>query len=254
MNLAEISVVVTTYNEESNIGRCLEPLQGFGEIVVVDSHSTDRTLEIARRHPVRIHARDYESAAKQKNWALGVVRHDWVLVLDADEELTPELRREIAALHPELPGYWIRRDSEYLGRRIHFCGWQQDKVLRLFRRDRGRYVETEVHEEVSLDGRAGLLRGRLRHYPYRSLEQHLQKINAYTTRGAKDFVRGGGRLPFLRLLLNPPLRFLRMYILQLGFLDGAQGLVLCLVSAYGVMLKYAKARELARNARREGAA
>ncbi len=176
-----------------------------------------------------------------------MVRHDWVLVLDADEVLTPELVGEIEALDAEhQPGYWIRRDSDYLGRRIRYCGWQRDKVLRLFRRSCGRYVETEVHEEVHLEGQAGFLRGRLRHYPYRDLEQHLHKINAYTTRGAKDFVRAGGRLAVLRLLLHPPLRFFRMYFLQLGFLDGAQGLVLCLVSAYSVMLKYAKAWEQTR--------
>jgi glycosyltransferase involved in cell wall biosynthesis len=248
MNLNRISVIVTTWNEERNIGRCLDSLQGFGEILLVDSYSTDRTLEIAGRYSVRVLSHAYESAAEQKNWALGQVRHDWVLILDADEVLTPELRRELQELAepPGSAGYWIRRDSEYLGHPIRHCGWQRDRVLRFFRRDRGAYEAKEVHEEIILDGPAGAFTGRLRHYPYPTLAQHFQKIDAYTTRGAHDFVRRGGRLPLVRMLVHPPFRFLRMYVLQGGFLDGAAGFVLCLLSAHSVRLKYAKAWEYGR--------
>nr|NIW23250.1 glycosyltransferase [Gammaproteobacteria bacterium] len=161
MNLTHISALVTTYNEQRTIGRCLASLDGFGEVLVVDSFSNDRTLEIVRSFGVRVEQHEYASAAKQKNWALERVENDWVLILDADEELTPPLRSEIEAL-PEVPpylGYWIHRDSQYLGRRIRYCGWQRDKVLRLFRRDAGAYEETEVHEEVLLRGKAGVLEG-----------------------------------------------------------------------------------------------
>ncbi|MFQ5600943.1 MAG: glycosyltransferase family 2 protein [Candidatus Krumholzibacteriia bacterium] len=245
MNLGGISVIITTFNEEKNIGRCLEPLRGFGDVVLVDSLSTDRTVEIAESHAVRVLTHPYESAARQKNWALEKVRNPWVLILDADEVLTPELKEEIERL-PETPpaqGYWIRRESEYLGRHIRHCGWQRDKVLRFFRRDRGAYEDTEVHEEIALSGQVAMLEGRLLHYPYASIEQHFQKINSYTTRGARDFVAKGGRLALLRMLVHPPFRFLRMYLLHRGFLDGIQGLVLCLLSSYSVLLKYAKAWE-----------
>lgn len=254
MNLDRISVIVTTWNEERNIGRCLDSLQGFGEILLVDSYSTDRTLEIAGRYSVRVLSHAYESAAEQKNWALGQVRHDWVLILDADEVLTPELERELQSLPdpPPCAGYWIRRDSEYLGHPIRHCGWQRDRVLRFFQRDRGTYEVKQVHEEVVLQGPAGKLAARLRHYPYPSLEQHFQKIDAYTTRGARDFVQRGGRFPLLRMLVHPPFRFLRMYVLQGGFLDGAPGFVLCLLSAHSVRLKYAKAWEYTLRARRAG--
>ena len=243
MKPSDISVIVTTFNEQRTIGRCLQSLRGFDEILLVDSFSHDRTLDIAASYPVRVVQREYESAAKQKNWALGEVRHDWVLILDADEALTPALRAEIEALPvpPPHQGYWIHRDSEYLGRRIRYCGWQRDRVLRLFRRDAGVYEETEVHEEVVLRGAAGTLRHRLLHDPYASISHHLRKMKTYTTLGARDFARRGGRFAFVRMLLHPPLRFLRMYVLQAGILDGRQGLVLCVLSAYGVMLKYAKA-------------
>lgn len=250
MNLDRISVIVTTFNEQRTIGRCLESLAGFRHVLMVDSFSDDRTLEIAAAYPVRVVQHAYETPAKQKNWALQQVRHDWVLILDADEALTPALRREIEALPdpPQCDGYWIRRDSEYLGRRIRHCGWQRDKVLRLFRREAGAYEETEVHEEVVLRSEPGILSARLHHDPYADVAHHLRKMKRYASLGARDFVHRGGRFAIIRMLLHPPLRFLRMYVLQAGILDGFQGFVLCSLSAYGVMLKYAKARSYGRAA------
>ncbi len=248
MNVREISAIVTTFNEEGNIDDCLSRVEGFGEIVVVDSFSTDRTLEAARSHGAVIFVRPYESAAKQKNWALGMVRHRWVLILDADELLSDELRHEIEAFDETSgeSGFWIRRDSHYLGGPIRHCGWQRDKVLRFFDRSKGRYEEVEVHEEVSLAGRAGTFRGRLEHHPYRRIEQHLDKIEQYSTRGAREFARGKRRFPLIQLMVHPAFRMIRMYVLQGGFLDGRRGFLLCLLSSYGVLLKYAKAWEYTR--------
>lgn len=244
MNIAEISVIVTSYNEEENLKRCLRNLKGFGEILLVDSFSTDGTVAIARAYGVTVYSRPYESAARQKNWALDRVRHPWVLILDADEEVTEDLRREIVDLQPSgIDGYWIRRDSEYLGRRIRHCGWQRDKVLRLLRANSGRYVERAVHEEIALEGRAGSLENRLLHFPYSRVEKHLSKIEEYSTRGACDYVTRSGRFAVLNMLVHPPFRFLRMYVLQGGLLDGSSGFILCLLSSYGVFLKYAKAWE-----------
>lgn len=252
MKPSDVSVIITSFNEATNIARCLESVSGFGEIILVDSFSADDTLEIARRYPVCIYQRAYRSAALQKNWALERVRHQWVLILDADEALTPKLCEEIRSLPADngVDGYWIRRSSDYLGRRIKRCGWQRDKVLRLFNRERGRYTEREVHEEVSVTGVVATLSGRLVHYPYRDVRHHLQKINEYSSRGARDYVNRGGRFALPNMLSHPPMRFLRMYLLQRGFLDGAQGLLLCLLASYSVFLKYAKAWEY-RWARRE---
>jgi glycosyltransferase involved in cell wall biosynthesis len=247
MNLKDVSVIVTTFNEEANVGRCLKNLGAFGEIIVVDSFSSDRTLDIARTFPVTIYSRVYTSAAIQKNWALERVHNDWVFILDADEAAPDELIGEIEALDEgRADGYWIRRVSDYLGGPIHHCGWQRDKVLRLFRRSAGRYEEREVHEEVSLPAPVPVLEKKLRHFPYRLVDQHFRKIDEYSSRGARDYVANGGRVPLLNMLLHPPFRFLRMYLLQGGILDGSRGFILCLLSSYGVFLKYAKAWELRR--------
>lgn len=253
MNIKEISVIVTTFNEEPNIERCLERLGGFGEVVVVDSFSTDRTLEIARRFPVVIYTRPYVSAARQKNWALGMVRHRWVLILDADEVLTDELLGEIEAFNEStgVHGFWIRRESHYLGGPIRHCGWQRDKVLRFFDRDKGRYEDVEVHEEVSVQGRTSMFSAKLAHYPYHRLEQHLEKIERYSAAGAREFVKRGGKSPLVRMVTHPPFRMVRMYVMQGGFLDGKRGFILCLLSSYGVLLKYAKAWEYIRWRRTE---
>jgi len=240
-----ISVIVTCRNEAPNLLRCLESVDGFGETVVVDSFSDDGTVDIARRLGATVYQRPYKSAALQKNWALGIVRNRWVLILDADEALTPSLRREIEAVEPvDVDGYWIRRQSEYFGRLIRGCGWQRDRVLRLFDRERGRYEEREVHEEVTVRGSAPTLKERMVHYPYRSIAHHLLKINEYTTRGARDYVGGGGKMAIANMIVHPPFRFLRMYLIQKGFADGAQGALLCLLASYAVFLKYAKAWEL----------
>ena len=247
MNLDRISVVVTAFNEAANVGRCLDSARDFGERIVVDSFSSDDTVEVARERASVVYRRTYASPPDQKNWAVARAQNDWVLVLDADEALDDATRAEIAALDPgDHAGFWIRRRSDYLGRTIRGCGWQRDKVLRLYDRRRGRYPDAWVHEEVALDGPAGLLAGRLRHTPYRDVEQHMAKIDAYTTRGARQYVERGGRMAVVNMLVHPPFRFLRMYVLQWGVRDGYAGLVLCLLSSYSVFLKYAKAWERGR--------
>lgn len=249
MNLDGISVVVTAFNEEANLARCLDSVRGFGEVIVVDSFSSDATMPMARARASVVYQRPYASPPDQKNWAVDRARNHWVLVLDADEAIDDATRAEIAALDPGTrSGFWIRRRSDYLGRTIRGCGWQRDKVLRLYHRERGRYPEAWVHEEVALEGEAGWLAGRLMHTPYRDVAHHLDKIDAYTTRGARQYLERGGRAALLNMLVHPPFRFLRMYALQSGFRDGYPGLVLCLLSSYSVFLKYAKAWERARGA------
>ena len=247
MNPRDISVIVTTRNEAENVPRCLGSVRGFGEVIVVDSFSSDDTVETARRSRAIVFQRSYRSPSDQKNWGVARAQNNWVLVLDADEWLTDELRSEIEALDPgQRAGFWIHRRSEYLGRPITGCGWQRDKVLRLYDRRRGSYPEARVHEEVVLDGVAGRLRARLGHRPYRDVAHHVEKIDDYTARGARQAVERGLRAPWLHLFLHPPFRFFRMYVLQLGIRDGYPGLVLCLLSSAGVFLKYARAWELKR--------
>lgn len=244
---SDISVIITTRNEAANLPRCLESVRGFGEIIVVDSFSGDDTVDIARHARATVFQRAYRSPSDQKNWAVARAQNDWVLILDADEWLNDALRAEIEALTPVVQaGFWIHRRSEYLGRPIRGCGWQRDKVLRLYDRRRGHYPQARVHEEVELNGPAGRLRARLGHRPYRDVAHHMEKIDDYTARGARQAIERGLRAPWLHLLLHPPFRFFRMYVLQLGIRDGYPGLVLCLMSSAGVFLKYARAWELKR--------
>jgi glycosyltransferase involved in cell wall biosynthesis len=247
MILRNLSVIVTTRDEAANVGRCLASVRDLGEIIVVDSFSGDNTVEISRRARATVFQRPYTSPPDQKNWAVARARNDWVLVLDADEWLDTALLREIERLEPGIhAGFWIYRRSEYLGRTIRGCGWQRDRVLRLYDRRRGTYPAAMVHEEVALDGVAGRLNARLGHRPYRDVAHHLRKIDGYTAKGARQALNRGLRAPWLHMLLHPPFRFVRMYLLQLGIRDGYPGLVLCLLASASVFLKYARAWELKR--------
>jgi glycosyltransferase involved in cell wall biosynthesis len=245
--LARISLIVTTLNEEANLGRCLDSVDGAGEIIVVDSMSTDTTLRIAGEYGARVFTREFVSNADQKNWAMGQATLEWILILDADEYLSPKLRDEIAEsiMSAEVNGFWIYRRNRFLGTTIRHCGWNRDKVLRLFRRGRGRYPDRAVHESLDLDGNAGRLLERLDHIPYRDLEDYMDRLKSYSRKGAVE-LRSKGRRWFPGLVLRPAARFIRMYLLQLGFLDGSAGLMLCAMAAASVFFKYAWLRELSR--------
>jgi glycosyltransferase involved in cell wall biosynthesis len=160
---APLSVIVTTGNEARNIVACLASVQWAAEIIVVDSGSRDATVELARPLAHQVLEHPYESPARQKNWAIPQARHPWVLILDADERVTPELAAEIRALlaaGPGRRGYWIYRRNTFLGREIRHGGWERDRVIRLFARDHARYPDVQVHEEMQVDGEVGVLRGR----------------------------------------------------------------------------------------------
>jgi glycosyltransferase involved in cell wall biosynthesis len=251
---SKISLIVITLNEEDVIERCLESASGVGEIIVVDSFSTDGTVARAERMGARVYQREYISAADQKNWAMEKATLDWILILDADEHLSPELREEIGAAvaDPSADGYWLRRRNSFFGRTIRYCGWQNDRVLRFFKRGCGIYPERAVHEKLELTGRAAHFRGYLDHTPYRDIDDYIERMKSYSRRSAEE-LRRSRRNWFPAVVLNPPARFFRMYVLQLGFLDGAAGLVLCFLAAVSVFFKYARLKELSeRDGRGEG--
>jgi glycosyltransferase involved in cell wall biosynthesis len=236
-----VSVVVTTFNEEVNIRECLQSVLWADEILVVDSYSTDRTLEYARQYPVKILQREYFGSAAQKNWSIGKVEHDWVLILDADERVTPGLAAEIQKLleeGPEHSGYYIRRENIMLGRVIRHSGWSTDKVIRLFHRDEGRYPNRRVHADLDIEGPVPTLKNVLVHYTYRDFKQYFDKLLNYSEWGAAQGFREGRRAGLLEIAGRPVWRFFRSYVVQLGFLDGLHGLAVCGLQAVGVFLKY----------------
>lgn len=249
----KISVLVPTFNEESHIRQCLELLTWADELVVVDSFSQDRTVELASEYATRVLEHEYVNSATQKNWALPQLTHDWVLIVDADERVPEELRDEILDVlaDPErLDGYRSYRQNHFLGRRVRYCGWQHDRVLRLFRKSLGRYQEREVHADVELDGRVGVLQNKLLHYTFTSFAQYMKKHERMTTWAAGDRARRTTRVRWPHLLLRPAFRFFKQYVLKRGFLDGHLGIIICSLAAFSVFMKYAKLWERQRQEKR----
>lgn len=246
-NKVPLSVLVTTYNEEEMLPACLGSVGWADEILVIDSGSTDRTVEIAAQHGARTLQHPYESPARQKNWGIPQARHPWVLILDADEVVTPELASEIELLvrrGPTADGHWIRRENVFMGRMMRHGGWESDTVIRLVQRDRARYEDKLVHEEIDLPGPLPTLRAPLRHHTFRSFAQYWPKVERYAAHGAQDAFARGRRASALTVWSHAVGRFLRMYLLRAGFLDGGHGLVLALFSTFTTYLKYARLWEL----------
>jgi glycosyltransferase involved in cell wall biosynthesis len=239
----KLSILIPAFNEEINIRECLESVQWADEVMVVDSFSTDRTLEIARPLCHRIIQREYGNSASQKNWAIPQAAHEWVMIVDSDERVTPQLQAEIEGLlkgGPDGNGYYIRRLNHFWGKPVRHCGWERDKVLRLFKRDMGRYLDREVHADVIIEGPVRTLDSYLLHYTYRSFEQYFKKFHRYTNWGADECIKRGKELRWHHLLLHPPFRFFKMYLLQKGFLDGLAGIILCGLASFSVFMKYAR--------------
>jgi glycosyltransferase involved in cell wall biosynthesis len=236
-----VSVIVTTYNEARNIEDCLESVGWADEVLVVDSYSTDDTLELARKYPVQILEREYFGSAAQKNWSMDQVKHNWVLILDADERVPEELAREILSLAAEGPkfnGYYIRRRNILLDRTIRHSGWSTDKVIRFFDKGKGRYPNRRVHTDLDISGPIPTLRNPLIHYTYRDFDQYFEKLLNYAEWGAAQGFREGRRVGFMAVAGRPFWRFVRTYIFQLGFLDGLHGLAVCGLQSVAVFLKY----------------
>jgi glycosyltransferase involved in cell wall biosynthesis len=248
----DISAVVITYNEEKNIRRCLKSLAWAEEIVVIDSGSTDATVAIAREYTDRIVSHPFEGYVGQKNFALEQAGREWVLSVDADEVVTPELLARIREVWPgereRYSGFTVNRLSRFSGRWIRHCGWYPDRKLRLFRRSKGRWEGQDLHEKVRLDGPVMDLDADLLHYTYENLSENVRKIQNYSTIFARAQHDRGRRASLWDLLARPPAKFLKAYLLKGGFLDGRHGLILSLTATFYVFLKYAKLWELQKTA------
>jgi glycosyltransferase involved in cell wall biosynthesis len=251
----QLTVTVITRNEASNIAAALESVAWADEIVVVDSNSTDGTADIARRLATRVEIRDWPGYGAQKNHAAALASHDWILSIDADERVTPELAAEIRALlnaGPSSPGYRIPRVAFYLGRWIRSTDWYPDLQLRLYDRRAGRWDDRRVHESVVTNAAPGVLRAEIQHFPYRDISHHLQTIDRYTTLAAEDWRAAGRRAGAAQAFFHPRFAFLRNYVLKGGFRDGSAGLMVSILNSYYVFLKLAKLWELEQQAAGRG--
>lgn len=241
--LPRLSVIVITRNEAAHIRRCLESVAFADEIVVVDSGSEDDTVTIAQSCGARVvtHA-DWPGFGPQKNRALDLARGEWVLSIDADETVTPALAEQIQGVlaAPACAGYDIPRLSNFCGRYMRHGGWWPDRVLRLFRRDAGRFTDARVHEKVIVQGRVGHLQAHFLHDTHPDLDGALAKMNRYSTDGAMAAHARGKSAGMASALGHGAWAFLRMYVLRRGFLDGRHGFVLACVTAMGTFSRYAK--------------
>jgi glycosyltransferase involved in cell wall biosynthesis len=240
----KVSGVITSFNEEHNIADCIESLLWCDEIILVDSYSTDRTLEIAQQYDkLRSFQRAYFGAGAQKNWAMQHVRYDWIFLLDSDERCTPELRQEVTDLlasGPEHTAYMMNRNVYILGKRIRFSGWQHDRVARLFRKGEAYYENRRVHSVLHTTGEAPILNNAIEHYMVdRSFDEYAFRLAKYGYWNAAQCWRDGDRTSALEVLVRPAWRFFRTYILQLGFLDGSLGIIFCLLQSYSTYMKFA---------------
>ncbi len=242
MRRETIGAIVTTLNKENDIGDCIRSLEWCDDVLVVDSYSTDRTCEIVRGFPrVRFKQRTYYGSAAQKNWAMDQCDTDWILIFDADERCTSELRKEIEALFEngmDYDNYRIRRRLFFLNRHIRFCGWHRDLVVRLTRNSTARYPNRRVHADMVTSGPTAILKSPMDHLMVRDLNEYMVRVIKYGVWGAAQGWKDKRSSGPLQVVFRPFWRFFRSYFIQLGFLDGLHGFVFCCSQALGTFVKW----------------
>ncbi len=243
LSMEGITGVIISLDAEKTIEKAIDSLSFCDKIMVVDGGSVDETVSIAKRKGVILYERKFDNFKNQREFALSKVNTEWVIFLDADEVLEEELAREIKKRIEEsrADGFYLNRISYFLGKLIHHGGWYPDYSLRVFRKNKARMSENIIHERVIVDGRVEKIeKGRIIHYTDPDLFHYLKKLNHYTELSAKELFEKGRRANFFDLTLRPFYFFIRMYFLKLGFLDGIQGFILAICSAFHTFMKYAK--------------
>lgn len=248
--MTPISAVIITFNEERNIGRCLESLQGVADdIVVIDSFSTDKTAEICASFGVRFIEHAFEGHIQQKNWAISQAKYPHVLSLDADEALDETLKKSILEVKNnwKFDGYTMNRLTNYCGSWIRHCGWYPDTKLRLWDSRKGEWGGTNPHDKYELTDKSSEtkhLKGDILHYSYYTREDHYKQIEYFTSILAKAQYQEGKKAPWITWILSPVVKFVKDYIIKLGVLDGKAGFTISRLSAYATFVKYKKLRKL----------
>ncbi len=242
----DLTVAIITHNEEHNLPECLDSVKWAGQVVVVDSFSTDGSVEVCRRRGARVFQEPWKGYAAQKNSALDKAERPWVLSLDADERVSPELVTEIDRVltsRNHEAGYSVPRRNHFAGRWIRHGGWSPDRVLRLFLRDRARFEERAVHEKAVVDGPVGRLTHPLLHFTYTNISDFLTRSDHYSTLSAEEYFRAGKKIGPAGMLGHAFFTFVQMYFMKAGFLDGYYGFLLACLYSHYTFCKYAKLRE-----------
>lgn len=246
-----ITAIIPTLNEEKYIDEAIASLSFADEIIVIDSFSTDSTIELAERHQVRIIQRKFDNFSSQKNYAIALAKHDWIYILDADERVTPFLKNEIlgAVEHPKgCIGFYIYRTFYFGKSKIRFGGWQTDKVIRLFKKDSCRYDGKLVHEKIEFTGKIGFLKNKIDHYSFRGIEHYAGKLDFYAHLQARELEQSNKKIHPGYKWFKPGFRFIVHYVIRFGFLDGRPGFILAKLHARAVNERYVQLDHL-RNAK-----
>ena len=250
----KVSVYMITYNNEETVERALKSVTWANEIIIVDSFSNDRTVEIGRKFTDKLFQRKWPGHRDQYQYAADLTSNEWIMFVDADEEVSPELaeeiRRELSGKVEGVDGFFVYRRTFYLGRWIRYGGWYPDGEIRLYRRNKGRW-EGGLHARVVVNGRFQPLKSLYHHYTYRDISDQIQTIDKYSRIAAEDMVQQGETFSLFKLLFHPPFRFIKEYFFKSGFLDGLPGLVIVMSTMYYVFIKYAKLWELTRRQKGE---
>ena len=249
--MSKITAIIPTLNEEIHIEAAIASVSFANEIIVIDSFSSDNTVELAKKHKVKILQREFDDFSSQKNFAISKASHDWIYVLDADERVTPEVREEIlsAVKSPNgNVGFFVRRSFYFMGKNLRFGGCQRDKVVRLFLKDSCQY-KGSVHETIVAKGPLGFFKNKIDHFSYKSYNHYISKMNLYAELKARDFKKAGLKPNGYHFVIKPIARFFIHYFIRFGFLDFYPGFVWARVQAYGVFARYAKLWLLNRNSK-----
>lgn len=240
MSSQKLSVTIITLNEQANIGRCLDSLSFADEVIVVDSGSTDRTLQIAKEKGAKVFTNDWKGYGQQKNYAHAQASGPWILNLDADEVVSADLAKEIkeAIQRSEFSGYRIPRKTRFLGRWIMHGGWYPNYLVRLSLKDRSSWTEPKIHEELKVEGPVGRLLNDLEHYTFDGIEDQVLANLKYAKLGSEELKLKNKRPSLFRQILKPWGKFIETYLLKRGFLDGWPGFVISVNAAYSIFLKY----------------
>lgn len=245
----EISVLIITLNEEVHMADLLRDLDFASEIIVVDSFSTDKTKQISETFPnVKFIENKFENYTSQRNFAIDQANHQWILFIDADERLTPELKGEIIETinsSDDVSAYLFYRKFFFKGKELHFSGWQTDRIFRLFKKDKARYTYKRlVHEKLDVEGRIGIFKNKLIHYSYADYVSYERKMVTYGKLKAREKFLVGFKPNFLMRFLHPLYNFLYQYLIRLGILDGRKGIIICYLNALSVWARYKELKRL----------
>jgi glycosyltransferase involved in cell wall biosynthesis len=240
--MTKISAIIPTLNEEIHIAEAIKSVSFADEIIVIDSFSTDKTIEIAEKLNVKIIKRKFDDFSSQKNHAIKQAKYNWIYILDADERVTSKVKKEIleAVKKPkDFVGFYVRRTFYFCGRKVNYSGFQRDNVIRLFLKEHCKYSGL-VHEKIISNGKIGFLKNKIDHFSYRNYDHYISKLNHYAAIRAEELHESGKKVNIYHVMVKPGARFFIHYFIRLGFLDGFTGFLVAKTQAYGVLTRYIK--------------